>query len=318
MPGRKHLTRLVQAIEGSVEHLNNSLPGIERRILNEVELLLRDLDLVNGNVRASVKNLRTISRIKTKLERIVVRDSGYRRGVDTYLGAFDKINAIQQDYFRTVEQGFEPSTFLKALENQSLEDTALSLTRGGIASNVVDPIRGVLQAGVRDQLSYSQLITSLRETITGSPDKLGGLERYVKQLTTDGLNQYAAQYMEVVSSDLGLDWYQYTGVKIETSRDFCIAMVNKRFFHRLEIPDLLKGQFPQFRAIGGSLNPKTGLPDGMNPATTSENFLVYRGGYNCHHQPIPVTETIVPSSERKRVYDKFGVPYNAEVFEIAA
>ena len=95
-------------------------------------------------------------------------------------------------------------------------------------------------------------------------------------------------------------------------------MVEKKFFHKSEIPELLKGNFPQFKAMGGEIYPKTGLPQGMVPGTNPETFLIYRGGYNCMHQAVPVSEDIVPRSERVRVYELNGIEYDKDGFAIAA
>jgi hypothetical protein len=138
------------------------------------------------------------------------------------------------------------------------------------------------------------MVERLREYLTTTKAGDGALERYAKQITTDALNQYSAQYLQVVSNDLGLQWYRYTGAEIETSRPFCKACLDKQYIHQSEIPDLLAGKFPEFKKEGGEINSKTKLPQGMIAGTNPENFHIYRGGWNCGHQLVPVSEDRVP------------------------
>ncbi|MBK7885129.1 MAG: hypothetical protein IPJ81_16090 [Chitinophagaceae bacterium] len=122
----------------------------------------------------------------------------------------------------------------------------------------------------------------------------GQLQKYTKQITTDALNQYSGQYTQIVSSDLDFEWFRYSGSNIETTRPFCLACTKKKFIHISEIPQLLKGNFPEFREFDGVINEKTGLPAGLIAGTDVSNFMINRGGYNCAHQLRPVSEDLVP------------------------
>lgn len=318
MAGQTHLTQLVASIEEAVNAFDSSLPSVQKEILAEVETMLLKLDFRGGSLRASAHNLRIISRIRGTLEAIVVDNPLYAKNVKQYLSAYGKVNRIQQNYFESIAEGFEPSDFLRELQQTAKSGAINSLMRTGISANLIDPLHNILRQNITTGTSYSQLVNQLREYIQGNEDKVGELEKYVKTIVTDGLNQYAAQYTDFVTSDLGLNWFQYTGVRMVTSRPFCVGMVNKRFFHRSEIPKLLKGEFPEFHDANGKLSKTTGLPSGMIEGENPANFLVYRGGWNCHHQAIPVAEDIIPKKDRVMVYEQYGIPYDEQGFEIAA
>jgi hypothetical protein len=125
--------------------------------------------------------------------------------------------------------------------------------------------------------------------------------RHAKMITTDSLNQYAANYTKIVTEDLGLEYFVWAGALVENSRDLCKELVHKKFIHKSEIPDILSGK------IGGKkipTNPKTGLPYGMIPGTDEDNFMVNRGGYQCNHLPAPVSKFRVPKDIREKFEKK--------------
>lgn len=314
MPAQKHINDIFKTITSAVDAFDDSIPAIQQQMLDEVSLLLRDLDLVSGRISPSVSNLRTVAKAQGKLERIVLENKEYKDQVASYMDEFGKISDLNAGYFTELESKFKPSSLIKEMQKQSISATVDSLTGAGISSNVADPVYDLIRQNVTTGTQYTDLVKSLSDYIKGQKDTLGSLDRYVKQITTDALNQFSANYMEIAASDLGLRWFQYSGVRIETSRKFCVAMINKKHYHKAEIPDLIKGKFPQFKAAGGSIYQNTGLPHGMVKGTNVENFQIYRGGYNCQHQAIPVAESSVPARTRKSVYRKYNIPFNEKGF----
>lgn len=309
----EHLNALTKMIDDAVIGINEALPSFEYQIVRELELLLREIELVDGVVKPSGKNLRTVAKMKAKIERIILSPE-YTKSVGSFIQAYDDVSGLQQGYFKSLEAAWNPPKILMELQTQSIASASQSLLSAGISVNVVDPVVDILRQNVTTGVAYTDLITQLRTYIQGNADTVGHLERYVKQITTDSLNQYAAQYSDLVASDLGLMWFRYRGHRTKTSRAFCIGMVNKQWFHRKELFDLIHGNFRQFKAAGGRLYHITGLPDGMVGGTNPENFFVYRGGYNCPHQPLGVSESNVPKSERLRVYRKYQIPHDKDGF----
>ena len=303
-------------IDEAVDQFTESIPDAERSILKELEKLLRALRLNDGNVAQTVSNLRIVSRIQGQLESLVVENPKYQKSVVAYMDSFGSVTNVQNAYFKTISDNYAPSEFLKLLQNDSVEATLRSLTRGGISANVIEPIGNLLRENVRVGIDYGDMVQGLRDYIAGNDSVEGRLSRYVKQMATDSLNQYSAGYTEVVAADLKLDWFQYTGSLLVQSRAFCKAMVNKRHYHRKEIPLLIHGKFPQFKSVGGTLNSRTGLPDGMNPVTNAVNFPIYRGGYSCRHQSIPVTEGKIPKKIRVETYLRLKIPFDKDGFAL--
>jgi hypothetical protein len=294
------IDKLITVLETSVEDINNSIPSIQKEIQKEIDGLLRELDVKGDTVKASVKNLRLIASFKDKITKIIY-DSGYTDKVANFLLSFDEVAQIQNQYFGKVSKDFTPTKLLEEVRKQSISMTLDSLTEAGINTKFIAPINDILVRNSTTGGSWSALTNQLREYITNTPNNEGALQKYVKQVTTDSLNQYSAQYSQLVANDLGLEWYQYKGALIDTSRAFCVACIQKKYIHRSEFAEVVKGDFPQFKAEDGKINKKTGLPDGMIDGTDAMNFPVYRGGYNCGHQLVPVSHLSVPESIRNSI-----------------
>ena len=131
----------------------------------------------------------------------------------------------------------------------------------------------------------------MREFITNTDAGDGKLLRYSKQIVTDSINQYNRQYGQIVSDDLGWNWFEYSGSLIKTSREFCVHMVKKRYVHRSEFTTVLKGDIDGKKI---AVYDKTGLPYGLIAGTDQYNFPVYAGGYQCGHLVRPVPDVVVP------------------------
>ena len=102
--------------------------------------------------------------------------------------------------------------------------------------------------------------------------------------------------MNLVSSDLGYEWYRYMNSDIETTRCFCDAMTDKDYFHISEVPGLLKGKGLRCDGEPVPIYAKTGLPYGMIDGTNAENFFIRAGGWNCGHSIQPVNVRQVPAN----------------------
>lgn len=315
--GNDIIKNLISTIDGSINSFNSAIPKVQRDILAEVELLVKKLDLKSDSIQASSKNLRIIGELKSKINKIL-RAPEYKGLVKEFAKSFGKISELQNDYFRTLEKQYKPPKLLGELQSQSVDATIRSLVEGGVEVNIGSKIVEILRQNITGGAKYTDMVERLREYLTTTKAGDGALERYAKQITTDALNQYSRQYLQVVSSDLGFKWYRYTGAIIETSRPFCKACVDKQYLFEAEFPDLLKGKFPEFKANDGVINSNTKLPSGMIAGTNPENFLVYAGGWQCNHQPVPVSEDRVPINIRIAAYQKYSIPYDAEGFAIAA
>lgn len=293
---------IIKRLNKAIREFGKNIPASQRAMFDEIEQQLRRLDLDGDKIKATVKNLSVVNSIKNKLNKIILNED-YVNSVKEYLKSFGDITKLQNEYWKSVESKFKPRPLLKAIRNQAVTDTAAALTEAGIGANVSDRILLILRTNITTGGSYAALGRQLREGLLNTTTP-GFLDRYTKQITTDAINQYSANYNQIVSSDMGYEWYKYDNTDIKTTRCFCDAMTDQPYFHVSEIPRLLTGK--GLTCKDGQrvrLNPKTDLPEGMIAGTDASNFLIRRGGYNCRHQCRPVNERFVPLSIRDRVYN---------------
>ena len=131
-----------------------------------------------------------------------------------------------------------------------------------------------------------------------------GVAQYANAIAIDALHQYTAQINKAIMSGIGAEWFSYTGSLMETSRCFCVALEERGYFHKMEVPQMLRGKYgngAQMKCMDEEGNEhavklykKTDLPSGMYPGTNDDTFYILRGGYNCGHQTLPVHEEIIP------------------------
>lgn len=311
------IKRITELMDEAVEGFNKNLPAHQRRMMEEIELLLKKLDLHGNNIKQTAGNLRTIAAIKSKLDQIISSPE-YKQDVSQYLKAFNEVTKLQNEYFGKLSRQFKPTPLLKEIRTQSMDAAYESLMGAGINSRVSEPIMAMMRQNASNGGSYTGLVQQLRDYVTQNETGAGALQRYAKQITTDALNQYSAQYLDAVTNDLGLEWFMYTGALIETSRPFCKALIAKKYVHKSELPAIIKGDFKEFEEEEGVINPKTDLPEGMVPGTNVANFKVYRGGYNCNHQLVPVDEIAVPYNVRISLYRAKGIKFNEKGYKLAA
>jgi hypothetical protein len=295
---------ILKKIDAAISKFQKRIPAIQRAIFADLEDYLKKLDTSNGRIKTTVANLRIINSIKSRLQKIILSPE-YIRDVKEFAKAFNEITVLQNEYWRQVESSFKPKTFLKEVRNQAIADTVRNLTESGIGATISEQIATILRNNITAGGSYSELTRQLRESILDTANE-GSLQKYTKQITTDAINQYNAQYTQAVSSDLGFEWFAYQGSDILTTRPFCDAMTDFRYFHISRVPDLLKAKDLYYMKDGKKtkvpIYDKTKLPHGMIPGTNSANFFVNRGGYNCGHQIRPVSAALVPADIKEQTF----------------
>lgn len=298
--------KILDKIGESISNMNKRIPSIQKDIYDSLQEDLMKLELQDGRIKTTVKNLSLINSIKNKLNRIILTDE-YKAEVKEFAKSFIEISSLQNQYWRGIENTFKPKPLLQAIKEQAISDTVTKLTEAGIGANIAEPIADILRTNITTGGSYKKLTEQLRENLVNTQTP-GTLEKYVSQVTTDAINQYSNQYTQIVSNDLGYEWFKYDNTDILTTRPFCDAMTDRPYFHISEVPALLRAEdLTYVNKKTGQREPvpiyeKTGLPSGMIPGTDSSNFFIRRGGYNCGHSIRPVNERQVPQADKERVY----------------
>lgn len=300
MTGPEIIQELLSTIQGAIDSFQGAIPGVQQDTYAEIVRLIKDLDMKGGRLSATVKNVKMIGQLKADLEKVII-SVPYMKNVEQFVKAFGAVSALQNQYFRTITAEFTPLKVLDEVRTQAVEATIDGLTAAGIHASVIEGAMDILRTNITTGGDFADLMDQMRGFIIGTKEVPGAMLRYTQQLTTDALNQYSAQHAQVVTSDLGLEWFQYVGSIIKTSRPLCKALVEKKFIHGSEISKVIEGDFPEFKEQGGRIDKRTGLPAGMIPGTNKYNFPIYRGGYNCGHQLVPVSTASVPPDVKAKI-----------------
>ncbi len=292
------ISQIFDSMQNSIDSVEKSIPSIEKAIFDELSVEVSKLETVNGNIKTSVSNLKQVQKVKSKLNSIILNDN-YKQDVNTYLNSFNDTKTLIDSYFSTIVSDFNgKSELFKAILSNSVEVTTESLLGAGVSNDIITPISDYLSKSVTSGSNLTELIQNLKIKIIGDSENLGYLMKNVKQIATDSLNQYSANYIKTVSDDLGLKWFKYQGGKKSSSRCFCLERVDKYWYisevqHWGETPSLWNTCKTKLHKGGGRIN-----------GTDATTIFTYRGGWQCNHQIIPVSERNVPKKDLDRFIKK--------------
>lgn len=294
-------------IESEVNSFNKSIPDVQQRVFERIQRLLKDLNVSGTTVRNNIENLRIINQIAGEVEKAVLQ-ADYVDAVKTFAQSFQLVSELQNQYFKSVTATYKPTRVLNEIKKQAVGWTVASLTESGINQGLSSGIENILRTNITSGGKYFDLVEQMRNHITTNQTGLGSLERYTRQITTDALNQFSAQYSAAVTDDLGLEWFRYVGSNLATTRPFCKYLTKKEWIHKSELDTILIDNIDGVKICSKDIpcNKTTKLPQGMIPGTTAQNLKINRGGYNCGHQLIPVSENMVPKSLVMQMNAKLG------------
>lgn len=299
MPTPK-IKEVLKRIDSGIENFVKDLPDSEKKIYDKVLSIVKQLELDTlGNVTNNVNNLKLVTTLNKEINNLVLNND-YLKKVSEFTGIYDDISKLNNEYLSTTFDKFKPSKVLPKIKEASIDITIDQLTEHGVAEQLSNEIKDLLTNNIKSGGSYSEMIDKLSTSIKGNDKVDGGLTRYSKQLATDSIHQYNATYTKQISSDLGSEFFVYSGSNIDTTRPFCDHLTAKDdgYFHISEVKGFLNGIVGDKKV---ELDKKTKLPSGFYSNTTEESFFILRGGYNCGHQIFPVQESSVPSSLLNRI-----------------
>lgn len=299
MRPQQTIAKLLRLIDNSVNNFIDGLSPIQEQTYKRLIEIIKGLDVyTDGTLKNNLQNIRVVGQLKSELEKIILSDD-YISHVSDFADAYNKIQELQNIYFSSVAVEFSEKKVFDEVKKNAIEATVSDLTESGIGAAYTDEIKKMLTTSITSGESYADLTRQLSDYVIGDGENEGGLTQYGRQIATDSINQFSAQYNRVVSDDLGLTFFQYVGSLITTSRPFCKAMVDKRYFHISEVAEMLKGHIGDIKMPLG----KNGLPQGFIDDTNEQTFFVNRGGYNCGHQIFPVPFANVPEDIRAKFVD---------------
>ena len=288
---------ILKTIDDAINNFQNNVPAVQKKMLTELLPLIKELEVSRGSILNNVNNLKLLGKIQNKLDELLINKS-YKSDVQAFIDSYTQISKLNIEYFSQFNKKYKPAKTLPIIKELAIQQTINDLMGDGFKSGVTGQVRNILQQNITTGGSYAQFQEQLSDFVLGTKEREGVLQRYTKQITTDAINQYNAQYHDAIAQDLQFNWGRYVGSNLLTSREFCQKLTKKEWIHKSELDSIIKG------FIDGDelkLSKSTKLPLGMIPGTNSGNFKVRRGGYNCGHQFFWVPDSAVPDEVKSRL-----------------
>jgi hypothetical protein len=295
---------VIETLDKAADGFSSIATAEQKKIYEEVIILAKELEVDSqGRIKQTITNLKRLNQIKAKLATLS-KDKEWVAGIGQFVNYFDVLQKKQIAYYRSAfptltlnETAQKRNNTMKEL---AVNNTIEALMGDGLKANVLDTLNDILLRGVTSGAKWSDLQEELRTHLMGKDGEKGAFERYATTYATTALSQYTGQNNQMMSRTLGNQWYMYTGSNIETTREFCEVLTEKKYIHVSEIPGILRGRvmMPDGKMRKLQIYKKTGLPYGLIEGTTPENFQCNCGGWNCRHQLIPVANLVVPANIR--------------------
>lgn len=281
-----NIKRIVDAKLERLESVPNafltSMERIQRNKFNDIVSLLDMLDYQGGSLVVNEANL---LRIEALVEEIkgVLTGSEFEKAVGTLMNEFDEQAVLNFAYFEEIDSAFSIPSISTAIVKERQAATIASLL-DSTNQYLSNPTREALSSAIQSGSSRQDLINTLRTLVQGDKDIDGRLLRSTRLVVSDAFALNDAAVSETIAENLQLEWYLYTGGLIDTTRPFCKAR-NGKFFHKTEVEKW-----------------STLTWNGKMPNTNAQTIFLTRGGYNCQHSLLPVSESIVPKKDIQRVF----------------
>lgn len=260
--------------------------GVERTqrdVMDYMEKLTSQMETKNGQFVFSDKNLSILESLDNELKNVFFSPA-YEKDLKHLATEFNKQAKINDTYFSGIVNDYEVKPIYEQVVRQAQRNTIELLTGDNFTQPLMTPLKQLMNSAVTNEGSMYDTIVGLREIIIGIEESPGKLLSHSKRVAYDGFAISDRNYTSIVSRDLGLEFYRWSGSTVQDTRCFCLKRVNK-FFHRKEIEDWGDG-----KNVG-----ECGYPwQGMNSLTNKDNIFSLAGGYNCKHSPLPVAEKSVP------------------------
>jgi hypothetical protein len=280
----------IKLLENVPEELATAAERAQRDAWRKLGPLLTEMDVdADGNIAQTEDNIRRIGLITDELNKVLAGGE-YKDAVQSFLGSIDEGIQLTDDIARKIDSTFEPNNVQKQLLNISKQNAINAFFGSGLRERVTQPFLEQLTANVAARAPLREAVKALQGVIEGTDTTDGRLLANVR--TTAGTAQAIADrsYAAAVNEELGIEYFQYLGGEIATTRPFCEHREGA-IFHRKEIEAWGDG-----KNSAGINDIRNGTWDGRIDGTDSRSIFTFVGGWNCRHYLVPVIKQKVPAS----------------------
>jgi len=280
----------IKLLETVPETIVTAAEKAQRDAWRKLGPLLAEMDVdATGNIRQTEDNIRRIGLITDELNKVLAGGE-YKDAVQSFLSSIDEGVQLTDDIAKKIDASFQPDNVQRQLLAISKQNAINAFFGSGLKENVTQPFLEQLTANVAARAPLREAVKALQGVIEGTETTDGRLLANVR--TTANTAQAIADrsYAAAVNEELGIDYFQYLGGEIPTTRPFC-AHREGAVFHRKEIE-----QWGDGKNSAGINDIRNGTWDGRIDGTDSRSIFTFVGGWNCRHFLVPVIKQKVPAS----------------------
>jgi hypothetical protein len=280
----------IKLLENVPEELATAAERAQRDAWRKLGPLLAEMDVdADGNIAQTEDNIRRIGLITEELNKVLAGGE-YRDAVQSFLGSIDEGIQLTDDIAKKIDSTFEPNNVQRQLLAISKQNAINAFFGSGLRERVTQPFLEQLTANVAARAPLREAVKALQGVIEGTDTTDGRLLANVR--TTAGTAQAIADrsYAAAVNEELGIEYFQYLGGEIATTRPFCEHREGE-IYHRKEIEAWGAGE-----NSAGINDIRNGTWDGRIEGTDSRSIFTFVGGWNCRHFLVPVIKQRVPPS----------------------
>jgi hypothetical protein len=271
----------------------DSVSGLESKIMKEVETLVSQLEMKDGVIQMTDKNLALIESINQRIINVTF-DEEYEKNLTKFIGEFKTQAGLNNEYFQVITEDFQLKPLYKTVLENTQKNAIALLNEDAFTATLMTPIKQILESSITNKQSFTDTIESLRYIIQGDEEVDGRLLSHVKRVAYDSFAVSDRSYTNTISVDLDLEFFRFTGGRIEGSRCFCLERKGK-YYHRKEIEEWGEG-----KNVG-----ICGFPwQGMNAHTDKSTIFIFVGGHNCKDGLLPVSTKSVPRNVIERAIQR--------------
>ena len=269
----KAARKLVELIDTTEADFAKWVKKNQRIILDAIVAEFNDAPTEKGRLTSGNEMLKSIAALPTKV-RAALKKTGFTKKVTDYVRTFEDMQQLQIDLHKTVN-GINAATAINSVRQKMVDLTVSNMVGQGMDNMFITPLQNKLSEHSTVGVSLKDMVTSMKDFINGNPNNQNTtFTNYSLQIGRDAIGQYDGLVNQKIANQFDLNALIYVGSVVEDSRPQCERWLEKEFILISDLADEIDWAFSN-----GS---------GMIAGTTADNFTMFRGGYNCRHQAIPI------------------------------
>lgn len=309
------IDQIIKLIAKANTDIIKDVQEFERKFAEVVIALLKKFTSRDGILEPSASDFQIVQAIEKEIDK-AIKQLGYLKAVENFLPNIDN---VQDELLRVIPRINPKVDFSKDIVNLTQERKIVIDSLAGnlssptsIKANIKAPIKRIITNAVNNRMPYNEAVRIIKNNVVGDSKQGGRLSRYVKQVSTDALNQWSGTINAKVGANYAMVDYLYSGPTKTTSRPQCRRWLHKTYtdeqgrarrgYGGLMTKEMIEDQMQKAaKTVGRKTLNFSGYSSFAFP--TVNNFAIIRGGHNCDDFATPFKATIAEAEAAIRRYN---------------